>query len=106
MSTERSKLLGVTFLSSGVFTLLCAPGVLLAERYDWPQGPFHLAQTLAVIVCFITSISYLGASRKAKAIGKPVSSLRTRLAWIAAMLTGVWLSFIVYVIVTFDLSGF
>lgn len=87
------------FLAGGVYAALCAPAILVAERLAWSQGPFHVTQLLAVALCFLSSLAFLWRTRRS-----PFSSQRW-LALAAAVLSGLWLSFVVYVLLTLDFSA-
>jgi hypothetical protein len=39
----------------GIAILACIPGIFLAERYDWPEWPWHLSQMLLSLICVVTS---------------------------------------------------
>lgn len=82
------------FLFSGIYTLLCIPGILLAERNGWSQVPFHSTQWLAVAVCAFSSAWFLWASR-----GLSVG-WRRPVACLGLLLSGLYLLFIIYVVVT------
>lgn len=86
------------FVGTGVYALLCAPAILLAERYSWPQSPLHATQFLAAFICFPSSLLFLWFSRDAQ------SGVR-RLAVAAAILSAAWLAFVVYVLLTLDFSS-
>ena len=93
--TQSSKWL---FLVAGIYAALCAPAILLAERLAWPQSPFHVTQLLAVALCLPASLTFLWRTR-----GSPFTTQRW-LAVTAAVLSGLWLSFVIYVLLTIDFS--
>ena len=82
------------FLLSGIYALLCIPGILLAERNGWSQRPFHSTQWLAVAVCLVSSAKFLWGSR-----GLSVG-WRRPVACLGLLLSGLYLLFIIYVMVT------
>ncbi|MHC5211833.1 MAG: hypothetical protein ACYTG2_14025 [Planctomycetota bacterium] len=90
---------GRLFLASGGLALLCAPAILVAERLGWDQRPFHTAQLAATLACLLASIGFLRATR-----GEPRGWPRA-LAVGAALLSGLWLGLVGWVLLTFDLSG-
>ncbi len=87
------------FLVGGIYAALCAPVILLAERFAWSQSPLHLTQFLAVALCFPASLAFLRRTRRS-----PLNAERW-LALAAAVLSGLWLSFIVYVVLRIDFSA-
>ena len=94
------------FLIPSVLALACAPAILLAERLDWTEAPFHLTQMLATLLCFPTSVAYLVLTRKRRKSGSPTSPLWTGLAWAAAMSSAGWLAFLALVVLMFMRSDF
>jgi hypothetical protein len=94
--TQSSKCL---FLTAGVCALLCAPAILFAERRAWSQAPFHVTQLLAVALCLPASLTFLWRTRGTKFRGE---------RWLvvaAAVLSGVWLLFVIFVFLTLDFSA-
>jgi hypothetical protein len=87
------------FLIAGIGAALCAPAILVAEKLAWSEWPFHLMQLLAVTLCCFTSLAFLWRTRRS-----PLSAQRW-LAVAAAVLSGLWLSFFVYVLLTLDFSA-
>lgn len=79
--------------------MLCIPGILLAERFGWPETPFHVTQLLAVALCFPASLLFLWRSR-----GSAFSGTQW-LAVAAAVLSGLWLFFIVVLVLTLDFNA-
>jgi hypothetical protein len=94
--TQSSKWL---FVATGVYASLCAPAILLAERLGWPETPFHATQFLAVALCFPASLLFLWLTR-----GIAFGALQW-LAAIAAVLSGLWLFFIVFVLFSLGFSS-
>ncbi len=94
------------FLFPGVVAALCAPGILLAERLDWPESPFHVTQLLACLLCLPLAALYLLVARRRRAEGAAIPPARMVLAWLAAMLTAGWLAFIAFVILSLSFSDF
>ncbi len=94
--THSSRLL---FLIAGAYAALCAPTILFVERLGWPQGPFHVTQLLAAMLCFPASLVFLWRTR-----GAPFGAQRW-LAVVAAVLTGLWIAFVIYVVLTLDFSA-
>src|SRR4051794_27340611 len=87
------------FLIAGIYALACAPAILVAERFHWPEWPMHMSQVGAVILCFSASILFLWKTR-----GRGYSWYKW-LAAVSIVLCGLWLMFVTYVVLTFDLSG-
>jgi len=96
---DRSMVSLRLYLAAGVLALLCIPLILLAERHGASQAPIHVTQLIAVLVCMPSSATYLFATR-----GRPFGWQRS-LGVVAFTLTGLWLAFICFVILTFDLSA-
>jgi hypothetical protein len=94
--TQSSKWL---FVTTGVYAALCAPAILLAERLAWPQTLFHVTQFLAVALCLPASLLFLWRTRGS------ASGAQQSLAVVAAVLSGLWLSFVVFVLLTLDFSA-
>ncbi len=86
------------FLASGIYALLCAPLILLAERLSFSQSPLHASQFIAVLICLPASLAYLWGTRGQRAWTR-------RLAVVAAFLATAWLGFIVYVVGTVDFGA-
>jgi hypothetical protein len=91
--TRSSKWL---FVTTGIYAILCLPAILIVERLGWTERPFHSTQFLAVALCFPASLTFLWRTR-----GTPCGVSRG-LASAAALLSGLWLSFVVYVFMTID----
>jgi len=85
-------------LVAAVVALLCAPAILLAERLAWPQAPLHVVQLSAVVLCFLASLVFLWCTRGTRSGGPRWVALT------AAALSGVWLLFIGFVLVTFSVG--
>jgi H+/Cl- antiporter ClcA len=88
-----------SFLIAGIYALACAPAILIAERFRWPEWPMHMSQFGAVIVCFSASVLFLWNTR-----GMGYSWYRW-LAAVATVLCGLWLAIFIYVVLTLDFSG-
>jgi len=87
------------FLISGGCALLCAPAVLIAERSGWSQWPFHVTQLVATLICLASSVIFIVSTR-----GQDFG-LERSLAAVALLLSGLWLVFVCYVLLTLDLSS-
>jgi hypothetical protein len=87
------------FLLSGLCALACIPGILAAERFGWSERPFHAAQFLSALVCFVASLGYLFVGRQ------PTGTPLRLLAVTAAVLSGSYLAFLAWVIARIDFSG-
>ena len=87
------------FLVSGFYALACAPAILIAEHFSWPQSPFHQTQFIAVLLCLPASLAFLWSTRGSRFGGQRC------LAAVAASLCSLWLAFIAYVVLTLDFSG-
>jgi hypothetical protein len=94
-----ATLLRPVFLLSGLCALACIPGILAAERFGWSERPFHAAQFLSALVCFVGSLGYLLMARH-----RTDTPLRV-LAVTAAVLSGSYLAFLAWVIARIDFSG-
>jgi hypothetical protein len=86
------------FIASGLYALSCAPAILVAERMHWPQSALHLSQFVAALLCWPASLMVIWRSRASPGRG------RTALAAVAASLCSLWMAFVVYVVLHFDLS--
>jgi hypothetical protein len=86
------------FLLSGLCALACLPAILVAERLAWSERPLHATQMIACLLCFLTSTAYLLRNRTA-----PRNSRAT--AWLASLLSGGYLAFLLWVITRLDFSG-
>ena len=81
---------------TATYILGCIPAILLAERYGWTQAPFHLTQLIAVVLCLISCIVFLVATR---------SSPFRLWQWLASIALGLlllWLALVAYVILTYS----
>jgi len=87
------------FLIAGGYALLCAPAILVAERYGWSEAPLHSTQLLATLICFVSSAAFMLSTTGSS------SGWERSLSAVALILSGLWLAFFCYVILTFDLSG-
>ena len=96
MATERIS--RSFFLASGVFALLCAPLIVIAERFSLPQWPLHASQFIAVLICLPASLIHLGRTRGERAPARWI-------AVAAALLATAWLGFIAYVVGTLDFGA-
>lgn len=94
--TASSKWL---FLVTGIFAVACGPAILLAECFHWPQSPFHGAQFFSVLLCLSASVVFLSATRGSR------FGLQRWLATVAVSLCSLWLAFVAYVYLTFNLRG-
>ena len=98
-ATNVTQSLKWLFLVGGICAALCAPAILVAERFAWSQRPFHVTQMLAVMLGFPASLAFLWRTRRS-----PLSAERW-LALAAAVLSGLWLCFIICVLLTLDFSA-
>ena len=90
---------GWILLASGGLALLCAPAILVAERLGLSQRPFHATQLLATLVCLVSSARFLLASRS------EVRGWPRVLGMVALGLSGLWLGFVCFVLLSFDLDA-
>ena len=88
----------VAFIVAGGWALLCAPAILIAEHCRLSQVPFHLSRPPATFVCLVSSVAFLARTRGSGSV------FWRALAVVAALLSGLWLAFIVYVFLTLDFS--
>jgi hypothetical protein len=79
------------FLVSGIYALACVPAILLAERFHWPEWPFH--------VCLPASLIFLRSTRGSR------FGVRKGFAVAAVLLCGLWLLFLAFVVLAFNQSG-
>ena len=86
------------FMATGIYSLSCAPAILLAERLGWSQSFFHLTQLVAAILCAPTAACFLWNTR-----GLGFSWARC-IAFAACALTSLWLLFVLYVILRYSKS--
>lgn len=81
----------IVFLVSGICALLCIPAVLIAERNNFPDDPFHIIAMIATPTCFVSGLWFLVRARKQK------KSLWWALAGAGVILAGAWLCFVLFV---------
>ena len=81
---------------TATYILGCIPAILLVERYGWTQAPFHLTQLIAVVLCLISCIVFLVATRSSP------FRLWQWLASVALVLLLLWLALVAYVILTYS----
>ena len=87
------------FLTTGIYAAMCAPAILLAERFGFRESPIHVTQWLAAAACIPASSTYLWLSR-----ARPTGPLRL-LAILALVSALAWVAFVIYVIKTLDFSA-
>jgi hypothetical protein len=87
------------FLASGFYALGCIPIIHIAGHFGFRTGPVSITQLLAVVLCFPASIVFLWTTR-----GLRFSPVRW-LAVAAGAYSGLWLAFVVFAVLTFDMSG-
>ncbi len=93
------------FLIPGALAVLCAPVVLLAERYDWPEAPVHATQILATLMCAPAAALHLLRLRRRRARQPEAPAPWRRLAWVALVLSSGWLAFFTFVVLAVSFSG-
>ena len=79
------------FLFSGGYALACVPAVFLFERMRWWEAPLHITSFGACVICAVSAVRYLWASRKDSdgGGGGGVAPRHTRtLAYVAVALAG------------------
>ena len=81
---------------TATYILGCIPAILLAEQYGWTQTPFHLTQLIAVVLCLISCIVFLAATRSSP------FRIWQWLASVALVLSLLWLALVAYVILTYS----
>ena len=81
---------------TATYILGCIPAILLAEQYRWTQTPFHLTQLIAVVLCLISCIVFLAATRSSP------FRIWQWLASVALVLSLLWLALVAYVILTYS----
>ena len=87
------------FMGAGIYALACAPAILLAERLGWSQSFFHATQFVATILCVTVAPFFLWITR-----GLRFNWARW-FALIACVLSGLWLAFVIYVLMSLDFSA-
>jgi hypothetical protein len=87
------------FMGTGIYALVCAPAILLAERLGWSQSFFHITQLVATILCVPSAAIFLWLTR-----GLRFNWARW-LALIACVLSGLWLAFVICVLLSLDFSA-
>ena len=87
------------FMGTGIYALACAPAILLAERLGWSQSFFHATQLVATILCVPAAACFLWNTR-----GLRFTWARC-FAFVACVLSGLWLAFVLYVFLTLDFSA-
>jgi hypothetical protein len=87
------------FLTFGLYAATCAPAILLAEHFGFPESSLHVSQFLAVIGCIPSSAVFLLSTS-----GHSPSPVR----WVAAIalaLSILWIGFITHFVLTADFGG-
>lgn len=87
------------FMGAGIYALACAPAILLAERLVWSQSFFHATQLVATILCVPAAAFFLWLTR-----GLRFNWARC-FALVACVLCGLWLAFVLYVLLSLDFSA-
>ena len=87
------------FMGAGIYAIACAPAILLAERLGWSQSFFHATQLVATILCVPTAAFFLWLTR-----GLPFNGARC-FALVACIASGLWLVFVLYVLLSVDFSA-
>ena len=87
------------FMGAGIYALASAPAILLVERIGWSQSFFHVTQMVATILCFPAAAFFLWNTR-----GLRFNWARC-LALIACVFPGLWLVFVLYVLLNLNFSG-
>ena len=99
MKSPIARLARHVVLITAIYSLACIPTILLSERYGWTQAPYHLTQLIAIILCLISSIVFLAATRSS-----PFGPWQW-LASSALALCALWLAFVAYVLLTYSGPG-
>ncbi|MHC4621684.1 MAG: hypothetical protein ACYTEQ_28410 [Planctomycetota bacterium] len=81
----------IVFLVSGICALLCIPAVLIAERNNLSDGPFHVVAMVSTPICLVSGLWFLVRSRKQK------KGLPQALAGAGVILAAGWLCFVAFV---------
>jgi hypothetical protein len=81
----------IVFLVSGICALLCIPAVLIAERNNFPDDPFHVVAMVSTPICLVSGLWFLVRSRKQK------KGLPRALAEAGVILAGGWICFVGFV---------
>ena len=87
------------FMGTGIYALACAPAILFAERLGWSQSLLHATQLVTTFLCVSSAGCFLWITR-----GLGLNWKRC-FAVFACVLSGLWLTFVVYVFLTLDFSG-
>ena len=87
------------FMGAGIYALACAPAILLAERFGWSQSFFHVTQLSATVLCVPSAAFFLWLTR-----GLRFNCARC-LAFVACVLSCLWLAVVLYVILILDFSS-
>jgi hypothetical protein len=87
------------FIGAGIYSLTCAPAILLLERLDWPQPFFVITQFVGTVLCLPAAGTFLWSTR-----GLRFNWARC-LAVVACALSGLWLAFVAHVWLALDFSG-
>ena len=99
MKSPVARLAKRMLLITAIYSLACIPAILLSERYGWTQAPYHLTQLIAIILCLISSIVFLAATRSS-----PFGPWQW-LASSALALCALWLAFMAYALATYSGPG-
>jgi hypothetical protein len=79
-------------LFSGAYILLCIPMILLAERYDFTEAPFHITQAIAICISFAAGVVVFIRSAKKMVMQNLIIS------GLGVVLTGLYLSLVLFVV--------
>jgi len=84
--------------------LACGPAVLVFERFHWFEGWLHLTSFCACVLAVISAVVYLVKTRGAAGNAKMFGVSTRRLAFVAIVLAGGFLLFVVGVFVHLSLT--
>ena len=99
MKSPIARLARHVVLIPAIYSLACIPAILLSERYGWTQAPYHLTQLIAIILCLISSIVFLAATRSS-----PFGPWQWLASSALALCFG-WLTLAAYILATYSGPG-
>jgi hypothetical protein len=104
-SIDRSKQESITiraarrtFVAAGLYALACIPAIFICESLGWREAFLHLSQFIAVLTCLPGGCLFLWATRGTR------FDFHRGLAAVASIFCGVWLVWLVYVVLSLDFS--
>ena len=87
-----------TFVAAGFYALACIPAIFIFEYLGWSEAFLHLSQLIAILACLLGGCLFLWATRGTR------FDFYRGVAAVASISCGVWLVWLVYVVLSLDFS--